>query len=418
MKSYFARNAQAATTALSLMMMGVLISPSAQAQTFTTLYTFSGAADGSFPYASLVLDKAGNLYGTASQGGLSGGCGGNGCGVVFKIDPSGNQTVLYTFTGPDGTSPYANLLRDGAGNLYGTTYYGGTKGQGVVFRLSAAGKRAVLHRFTGASKGDGAYPQGGLIGDSAGNHYGLTYAGGLSSGTTCGVVGCGTIYKIDKTGKETVLYEFTGGADGGGPYYESLLRDPAGNLYGTTDFGGSGCGGSGCGVIFKLDTTGTETVLYTFTGGADGSNPSGGLVRDSAGNLYGTTRDGGIPAGCVFGYGCGTVFKLDTTGTLTTLYSFTGGADGGNSFATLVRDSKGNLYGTTEYGAFGYGTIFKLDSAGNETTLYQFTGGADGGQPFDGLVRDAAGNLYGTTVDRGSTGCTGIGCGTVFKLIP
>jgi uncharacterized repeat protein (TIGR03803 family) len=396
------------------MLLGVLPIPSAQAQTFTTLYTFTGGTDGAFPYAQLIRDKAGNLYGTAARAGLSGGCGGQGCGTVFKLDPSNNQTVIYTFTGTDGVSPYASLFRDAAGNLYGTTYYGGTKGLGAVFRISTAGKETVAHSFRGL---DGEYPQGGLVADSSGNHYGLTYAGGAASVNCGGSVGCGTIYKLDKKNKETVLYTFTGGPDGGGPYYESLVRDSAGNFYGTTDFGGFGCN-VGCGVIFKFDTTGQETVLYTFTGLLDGANPSGGLVRDSAGDLYGTTRDGGLPNGCINGYGCGTVFKLSASGSLTTLYSFTGGADGGNPFSSLIRDSAGNLYGTTYAGAFGYGTIFKLDKNGNETTLYEFTGGADGGQPIAGLIRDSAGNLYGATVDRGSTGCTGVGCGTIFKLTP
>jgi uncharacterized repeat protein (TIGR03803 family) len=417
MESFFVRNTQVATVALLVILLAALGAPSARTQTFTTLYTFGGANDGSFPYAPLIRDKTGNLYGTVAAGGLTGGCGGLGCGTVFKLDPTFIFSVLHTFTGPDGTSPYAGLLRDAGGNLWGTTYYGGSFGLGAVFKVNSQGKEIVLHNFKGASHGDGENPQGGLIADSAGNHYGLTYAGGLASGTQCGVVGCGTVYKIDKTGKETILYKFTGNADGGGPFYESLVRDSAGNLYGTTDFGGDTNCGFGCGVIFKVDPTGIETVLYTFTGFADGGNPSGGLIRDSAGNLYGTTRDGASP-GCLFGNGCGTVFKLDPLGNFTTLYSFTGANDGGNSFATLVRDAAGNLYGTTQSGAFGYGTIFKLDSAGNETTLYQFTGGADGGQPVAGLIRDATGNLYGTTLDRGSTGCTGVGCGTVFKLAP
>jgi len=417
MESFLARNARLATVVLGLAMLAVLIPASAQGQTFTTLYAFTGATDGAYPYAPLALDKAGNLYGTASRGGLTGGCGNLGCGTVFKLDSTNTLSVLYTFTGPDGTSPTAGLLRDKAGNLWGTTNNGGRKGLGAAFHIKATGQEIVVHSF-GATKTDGTLAYGGLIADSAGNHYGLTYTGG-TGGVSCGVLGCGTVYKVDKTGKETVLYSFTGATDGGGPYYGNLVRDAAGNLYGTNGFGGSLSNCSvGCGVVFKVDSTGHESVLYAFTGGADGANPRGGLVRDSAGNLYGTTYDGGIPGGCIFGYGCGTVFKLDTSGNLTTLYSFTGGSDGGNSFATLVRDAAGNLYGTTYAGAFGYGTIFKLDSAGNETTLYQFTDTTDGAFPIAGLVRDAAGNLYGTTAGGGgASACTG-GCGTVFKLTP
>jgi uncharacterized repeat protein (TIGR03803 family) len=420
MKSFSVTNTPTAVIVVALaMMLTTLATPSAQAQTFTTLYTFTGGPDGAFPYGPLVRDTAGNLYGTTSQGGLAGGCGGPGCGTVFKLDTLNNQTVLHTFAGPDGVSPYAGLLRDQAGNLWGTTYYGGAKSMGTVFRINAkTGTESVVHSFKGS---DGENPLGGLVADTAGNHYGMTYiGGGTVTGSACGISSCGTVYKVDKTGKETVLYTFAGGADGGGPYYESLVRDAAGNLYGTLVFGGNlaDCNGLGCGAVFKVDSSGKETVLYGFTGLADGASPRGGLVRDSAGNLYGTTQYGGLSGGCTFGYGCGTVFKIDASGNFTVLYTFTGGADGGNPFSTLVRDSKGNLYGTTNAGAFGYGSIFKLDSAGNETTLYQFTGGADGGQPIAGLTRDSAGNLYGVALDRGSTGCTGIGCGTIFKLTP
>lgn len=422
MKSFLVRKTQMATTFLVAtvvvltMMLAGLVAPSAQAQTFTTLYTFTGGTDGAYPYAPLIQDKAGNLYGTAARAGLSGGCGGLGCGTVFKLDSANNLTV-YTFTGKNGVSPYAGLLQDKAGNLYGTTYYGGTKGLGVAFKVNKTGKISVTHNFTGSATGDGEYPQGGLIADSAGNHYGATSTGGTKTGAACATVGCGTVYKFDKKNKETVLYSFSGGTDGGGPFYESLVLDAAGNLYGTTDYGGSGCN-LGCGVVFKVDPTGHETVLHAFTGLADGAAPWAGLVLDSAGNLYGTTQYGGLPGGCLYGYGCGTVFKLDTSGNLTTLYSFTGATDGGNPAATLVRDSAGNFYGTTQAGGFGYGTIFKLDPSGIETTLYEFTGTTDGAQPIAGLFRDAAGDLYGTTAQRGSTGCNGLGCGTVFKLTP
>jgi uncharacterized repeat protein (TIGR03803 family) len=389
-----------------------------QAPTFTVLHAFTGLSSGRNPTASLVRDNAGNLYGTTSFGGNLA-CGGNGfgCGLVFKLDTTGKETVLHRFTGgADGSFPPAGLVRDAAGNLYGTTEAGGTHGAGTVFKLGTTGKETVLHSFTGGA--DGRDPKAGLVRDNGGNLYGTTYtAGDLACG---GGFGCGVVFKLDATGRETVLYSFTGGADGTASA-AGLLRDAAGNLYGTTYAGGDlGCtpvgGGSGCGVVFKLDTTGTETVLHRFTGGADGADPEAGLVRDSAGNLYGTTLAGGNLA-C----GCGVVFKLDTTGKETILHRFTGGADGRNpGLAGLVRDSAGNLYGTTSAGgnlACGCGVVFKLDTTGKETVLHRFTGGADGAYPEAGLVRDAAGNLYGTASAGGDLACGG-GCGVVFKLTP
>jgi uncharacterized repeat protein (TIGR03803 family) len=233
----------------------------------------------------------------------------------------------------------------------------------------------VLHRFTGA---DGARPAATLIADPAGSLFGTTYAGGVS--------GYGTVFKLDKTGL-TVLHSFTGGADGG-TLLGSLVRDSAGNLYGTTESGGAG----GLGTVFKLDATGTETVLHSFAGGSDGANPHAGLIRDAAGNLYGTTKFGG-PSGD------GVVFKVDKSGERV-LHSFTG-TDGAKPAAALIQDSAGNLYGTTSFGgAAGAGTVFKLDTTGTETVLYSFSGGADGSNPF-GLIQDSSGNLYGTTIRGG-----------------
>lgn len=419
MKSIFAgRCAQAASAVLAfaaVVMLVVLATPPAQAQTFTTLYTFAGGADGAFPYAGLARDSAGNLYGTTHSGGVSGGCGGTGCGTVFKVDATGQQTVLYTFSGgTDGWWPYAGLIVDARKNLYGTTYYGGKKGLGVVFKVDATGKETVIHTFTGTHS-DGEYPQGGLLMDKAHNLYGTTYAGGAN--TTACPPSCGTVYKLNKKGKETVLHTFSGGADGGLPNYVNLVRDSAGSLYGTTAYGGSGCT-YGCGVVFKVDSTGHETPLYTFGGTSDGATPYAGLVRDAAGNLYGTAQYAGLPGGCMFGYGCGVIFKIDAAGNQMVLYSFTGGPDGGNPSAGLVRDKAGNLYGTTQEGGVGFGVVFKLDPSGNETALYTFTGGTDGAQPIANVILDKAGNLYGTTTQRGSTGCNGLGCGTVFEITP
>jgi uncharacterized repeat protein (TIGR03803 family) len=189
-----------------------------------------------------------------------------------------------------------------------------------------------------------------------------------------------------------------------------VIRDPAGNLYGTTNGAYSDVGGGGshnAGVVFKVDPFGNDTVLYSFTGGADGSSPNG-LIRDLQGNLYGTTSGGGAS-------GAGVVFKVDTSGNETVLYSFAGGSDGGYPlWVTLVRDSAGDLYGTTGGGgASGAGVVFKLDTSGHETVLYSFTGGADGGTPYAGVVLSPEGNLYGTTAFGGQTNA-----GVVFEIKP
>jgi uncharacterized repeat protein (TIGR03803 family) len=378
-----------------------------QGPSYSVLYTFTGGTDGANPYRQghPLLDKEGNLYGTTSAGGDLSACFGSGCGVVFKVDPAGNETVLYTFTGgADGGQSFAGLIRDEEGNLYGTTVGGGAAG--VVFRLDPTGKETVLWGFSGGA--DGNTPYAGVVRDKEGNLYGTTIGGGAS--------GAGVVFTLDPTDKETVLHSFTGGADGSAPT-AGLVRDKEGNLYGTASAGGDlSCSsgfGSGCGVVFKLDPAGKETVLYTFTAGPDGESPSADLVRDKEGNLYGTAAVGG---NCFF---CGTVFKLDPTGKFTLLHSFTGGADGLSPVAPLIRDKKGNLYGTTFFGgdlSCGCGVVFKLDPTGNETVLYTFTGAADGGNPW-GLAQDKEGNLYGTTYIGGDlSGCGGLGCGVVFKL--
>ena len=332
--------------------------PAAHAQTYTVLYSFNGSG-GSAPRAGLIRDAAGNLYGTTMLGGASG------SGVVFKLTKSG-ETVLYCFTGgADGRNPYGGLVADSAGNLYGTTLHGGSSGKGVVFKLDPTGNETVLHSFTGVA--DGGQPLGTLIRDSAGNLYGTTTTGGVASGA----IGHGTVFKVANTNL-TVLYTFSGGPDGDEPE-AGLLRDSSGNLYGTTFFGGSGSLTSGQGVLFKVRTDGSETVLHTFPGAA-GVHPAASLIGDSTGNLYGTatgSQSGG-----------GVVFKVDPAGHETALYVFTGGADGKSPEAGLIRDSAGNLYGTTERGGtFGAGVVFKLDPAGHQTVLHNFTGEMDGGLP-------------------------------------
>jgi uncharacterized repeat protein (TIGR03803 family) len=348
----------------------------------TVLHTFTGGADGAYPEAGVIPDHAGSLYGTTYSGGAGG------VGSVYKVSAAGQETLLYGFpvTG-DGGDPVAGVIRDSAGNLYGTTQEGGAAGWGTVYKLDNTGDETVLYSFTGGA--DGGDPEAGVIRDSAGNPYGTTLYSDDS-------MGCGVVYKLDTAGQETVLHTFKGGDDGCVPY-AGVTLDSAGNLYGTTQNGGA----SGWGVVYKVDTSGQETVLYSFTGGPDGGRPYAGVIRDSAGNLYGTAYDGGNASSCT----CGVVYKVDTSGHETVLYSFTGEADGGHPYAGLMGDSTGNLYGTTGLGGLsdgycpdGCGVIYKLDPAGQETVLYSFEGYPGAGVfPLAGVTRDSAGNLYGTT---------------------
>lgn len=327
-----------------------------------------------------------------------------------------NFYVIYNFGGLSGEVPGGGLIGDSSGNLYGTTKGGGDYGYGTVFQLPTTGGETVFYSFKGGADGSNPYlmssfpPSGGVV-------YGSAPYGGKST-TTCELGGCGVIFGVGSDGRERVLYSFTGGADGSYPN-SPLIHDSAGNLYGAAALGGDFTGPCityGCGVIFKLSRTGQETVLYSFSGGLDGFQPGPGLVRDTAGNLYGSTAGGGA-------YDWGVVFKLDPAGNETVLYSFTGGSDGAVP-TYLVPDSSGNLYGTTYSGGNGpcpggCGVVFKLDPTGSETVLYTFSGGTDGAYPYGGIVRDARGNLYSTTTEGGSqTVCGSLGCGVVFRVSP
>jgi uncharacterized repeat protein (TIGR03803 family) len=393
--SIMCRRAASATLALAAVLgLAMVTSQSAQAQTFKVLYNFKGAKGGANPYAPLIRDSAGNLYGTAEAGGSSG------AGTVFKVDKSGKETVLYSFTGgADGANPFAGLLRDAAGNLYGATAYGGASGVGTVFKLSKTGKETVLHSFAGGTS-DGCYPFGGLLQDTAGNLYGTT--------EVCGASGVGTIFKISKTGKETILHSFAGGSsDGEFPSFTSLLMDANDDLYGVAEQGGT----SNLGVVYKLSKAGKLTVLHSFAGGTtDGCDVFGTPAMDAAGNLYGTANACGSSE-------VGIVWKVSQKGKETVLHNFTAGtSDGAEPVAGVVIDAEGNLYGDTyQGGSANLGTVYKLNTKGKITLLHTFTG-PDGDYPYAGVLRDTAGNLYSTTIYGGSGQECKNGCGTVWQI--
>jgi uncharacterized repeat protein (TIGR03803 family) len=265
---------------------------------------------------------------------------------------------LYAFSGgSDGGNPIGALIMDQSGNLYGTTLEGGSAGLGTVFKVASAGAETVIHSFQGGS--DGAEPGAGVISDGNGNLYGTTQFGGTGNGNNCGGgdFGCGTVFKIAPDGTETVLYSFQGGGSDGFVPESALLMNSSDNILGTTLGGGP----SDQGTVFKLGSDGTETVLYAFKGGTDGCLPRAGLVMDKTGNLYGTTPFCGTMR-CRDVGGCGTVFKLKPNGVEEVLFRFASGAGGGrNPVAALVEAKKGVFYGTAaEGGKKNNGVIFKV----------------------------------------------------------
>jgi uncharacterized repeat protein (TIGR03803 family) len=376
----------------------------APAQTFTTLYNFcsaNGCTDGAYPVAGVIEDAAGTLYGTTFEGGSSG------YGAVFKVDTAGTEAVLYSFCSQtncaDGDAPSTPLSRDWAGNIYGTTYFGGTSsncrnGCGTVFKIDTAGNETVLHSFAGGAS-DGCGPYQGLR-DDAGTLYGTTYG--------CGASGYGTIFKVDRAGNFKLLHNFSGGkSDGAYPYFGRLTMDKAGNLYGVSSRGGA----SGNGVLYKLSKNGTFTVLHRFGRGTDGCLPAGSVVQDKAGNFYGTTSFCGSS-------NYGTIWKVSKNGKETVLHNFAGGSsDGCNPAAGVSRDSKGNLYGVTYgCGANNYGVLYELSASGTFTLLHTF-GGADGRVPYGEVRMTTTGTLFGTA-QYGGTGHCFYGCGTLWSYVP
>lgn len=403
----FAITLRAAALAIAIVFaLTAFVTQSAQAQTFTVLHDFTRGKDGASPEVGLSIDGAGNLFGTANSGGSAG------FGTAFELarDHGGfDFKVLHTFTGgsvgsTDGGGPAARVIFGPNGTLYGSTTFGGNANGGVVYNLGPRSpfiKENILHSFTGGN--DGSRPSGDLLFDQTGNIYGTASFGGATFN--------GVVFELTPSGSgftEDVLYTFTGGNDGALPS-SGVISDAAGNLYGTAGSGGA----FGFGTVFELTGSGpsrTEQTLYSFQDGSDGGSPSGGLIFDALGNLYGTTSTGGAGGG-------GTVFKLTPSGgsfTFTLLFSFTGS---GGPAATLTMDAAGNIYGTTTNdGAFGQGSVFKLTPSGGGftfTSLHDFTGGTDGGRPFSNVIFDAAGNLYGTTLQGGADAA-----GVVFEITP
>jgi uncharacterized repeat protein (TIGR03803 family) len=369
--------------------------PPAHGQTESVRYSFANSPDGANPrFVTPVLDTTGNLYGTTNYGGAYG------LGTVFELTPSGTETVLHSFdvNGMDGAYPEAGpvLYR---GNLYGTTVEGGTYNiDGTVFELkhtTKGWKEKILHSFGAA--GDGSQPYCVLTVDTAtGNLYGTTNAGGTYS--------YGTVFKLTPSGTETVLWSFGNGTDGAHPV-AGVVRDTAGNLYGTTEYGGD----YGYGTVFELTPSGTERVLWSFGNGTDGAHPLARLVIYK-GNLYGTTVDGGI-------YGDGTVFEVTLSGTEKIRHTFDNNdIDGFHPHAGLTI-YQGNFYGTTASGggiASAAGTVFEMTPSGTTySILHTFGGDPDGAFPYGGVAFDKSGNLYGTTSSGGTNGF-----GTVYKMTP
>jgi uncharacterized repeat protein (TIGR03803 family) len=372
---------------------------------YSVLYSFKGYPDdGKWPFAGLI-NVSGTLYGTTWEGG------GNecrlkrGCGTVFAITTSGEETVFHSLKGRTGYYPDSAVL-DVSGTLYGTTSDGGANNYyGTVFEITPTGEETVLHSF--GRLGDGANPIAGLI-NVSGTLYGTTPEGADSYSN-------GTVFAITTAGKETVLHRFGGSPDDGSRPQAALIN-VSGTLYGTTDGGGA----KGDGTVFAITPSGTETVLHSFTAAGDGQLPAAGLL-DVNGTLYGTTAWGGSDgcSGPSGDSGCGTVFKITTSGEETVLHRFAGGSrDGALPQAGLV-NVKGVLYGTTTGGGAncsssgGCGTVFKITRTGKETVLYSFKGGSgDGDEPTAGLL-NVKGTLYGTTPYGGANYD-----GTVFSLSP
>ena len=356
---------------------------SAQTQNFNELHQFTGGTDGAFPEGAVVRDAAGNLYGTTTL--ASGGV----VGTVYKIDSTGTETILLRFNVTNGSGPASPLILDEAGTLYGIAN-SGPAGGGVIYKLLPTGEQTLLHSFAGGANLKPKTPSGGILRDKLGNILGSTEFGGSSN---C-PLGCGTIFRLNSAGKLALLHKFIG-TDGSQPF-GPFVQDTAGNLYGVAQFGGDlACpdpqvAGQGCGTVFKLSKKRVLTVLHTFEGGTDGATPQAGLFLDVAGNVFGATMRGGTSEK-------GTLFKISSNGTYTVLHRFAGSHEGMTPNGGLVIDEAGNLFGTAQAGGDqGFGTLFRLTPTGVLSVVHTFTGQDDGAFPLAGLIRDDTGHFFGT----------------------
>ncbi len=349
---------------------------------FNIIYNFTASNNGGInPDAGLVQGTDGNFYGTTQFGGS------NNRGTLFKVTSTGTLTSLVSFNNANGSYPLAALVPGTDGNFYGTTQFGGRSSDGTVFQMTPAGTLTSLVSFTGTN---GNQPQSALVQGTDGNFYGTTNIGGSSN--------LGTVFKVTPTGTLTSLISFTG-TNGANPQ-AALVQGTDGNFYGTTNIGGN----NNLGTVFRVTSTGALTSFYSFTG-TDGANPVAALVQGTDGNFYGTTSKGGDSAND------GTVFKMTSTGVLTTLVTLNR-TNGSQPMAALVQGSDGNFYGTTKLGGgFGNGTVFKMTSAGVLTTLVFFNW-ANGTNLMSGVVQGSDGNFYGTAIFGGSTNN-----GVIFQLI-
>ena len=378
----------------------------AQAQTETLMYQFQGAPDGANPKAGLVL-KGKTLYGTAWEGGAYG-SGDTGFGTVFKLTTAGKETVLYSFGGSgknDAAQPMGGVAVDTAGNIYGTSFNGGVNyNAGTVWMITKKGQESIVHTFLGTND-DGIYPYYVTpVLDKAGNLYGTTAYGGH--------YGNGVVFKLTPGGAYTTLHSFNGAAGDGYNPVCGVSLDAKGNIYGVAAAGGT----YGYGVLFEITAGGAYSVLYNFAGGSDGIMPYSPPVF-KGGSIYGTTETGGV-------YNYGTVYKFTPAkgkkpAKETILHSFAGQPEGDEVWGgTLVFDKQGNIYGTTlGGGTFNMGTIYKLTPNGTMTVLYSFDDQPDGSSPYGGVVLDTVGNLY-TTAAFGGNISGEYGGGTVIKITP
>lgn len=390
----------------------------AGAQTFSTLYSFTGGSDGAYPLGGLIQASDGNLYGTTTYSSASGASGLGGFGTVFRITTAGQLQTLYTFTGgDDGANPSGRLVQASDGNLYGTTAYGGASGQGThghgtVFRITLSGQLTTIYSFTGGS--DGGYIASGLIQARDGYLYGAAEAGG-DYGSTSG--GYGTVFRISTLGALSA-FSFTGGEQGANPV-GSLVQDTNGYIYGTTDAGGGDYGNNADGIAFSCTTQGIIEQAGAFQGGV-GEYPNGYLIQARDGSMYGTASEGGEYENN--GIGFGTVYRLDPPYVPQAIYLFTGGADGSSPYGGVIQAIDGDLYGAAAYGGggawpLGYGTLFRMTTAGAFTLLHTFSGAADGAYPLAALTQTRDGAVYGETQQGGASGAGANRYGTIFRLV-